>query len=90
MICWRLKARSCASARGARGRRRMTCVDVRVRAGSGREAPLDELGVAHDGRQQIVEIVGHAAGQRPTASIFCACRNCPSSRLCSVTSTNDP
>jgi hypothetical protein len=46
----------------------------------GVEPPQDGIDIADDDRQQIVEIMGDAAGQMPTASIFCAWRSA-SSRL---------
>jgi hypothetical protein len=38
----------------------------------------DQIGVADDGGQQVVEVVGDAAASRPIASIFCACLSCSS------------
>jgi hypothetical protein len=45
-----------------------------------------QLGVAGDRRQQVVEVVRDAAREAPTASIFCACSSCSSSRRRSVMS----
>ena len=47
---------------------------------------LHRLGLQQDHREDVVEIVRHAAGQRPMASIFCDWRSCCSSSRCSVTS----
>jgi hypothetical protein len=38
------------------------------------ELKEEQLAIAQDPRDQIVEIVSDGAGESPIASIFCACR----------------
>lgn len=57
---------------------------------AGADPPQDQLRVAEDGGQDVVEVVGHATGQTPTASTFWAWRNCCSRRCRSVMSSITP
>jgi len=47
----------------------------------------EDLAVATDNGQQVVEIVRDSTASVPTASIFCAWRSCSSRALRSVTSS---
>ena len=65
---------------GQRGGALRGAADLRhVAAGGARRArcrPARRSRVAEDDGEQVVEVVRDAAGQLPTASIFCDCRSC--------------
>jgi hypothetical protein len=53
------------------------------------DLPPQEVAVPGDDAEQVVEVVGHPARQRPMDSIFWDCRNWASSRSFSVMSAVD-
>ena len=59
----RLKVRICLTSCSARSPASSTPFEVVVFGGLRGHVADDDLGVADDGRQDVVEVVGHAAGQ---------------------------
>ena len=61
--CLRLKARSWRTRRAARSAAPMTCCTFRRRGSSPARLAPEQLPVAHDHHEQVVEVVGDAAGE---------------------------
>ena len=76
--CCRLNISSWRVSPAARVAGLADLLDVRAHGVGGLQLREDELAVAQDDGQDVVEVVRDAAGQRPMASIFCACRSCSS------------
>ena len=63
ITCWRLNARSWRVNPAARSPRLCDFLDERTRFGGRDEVAQQEVAIAADDRQQVVEVVGHAARQ---------------------------